>query len=76
MVLSFFARLYSISVRHGKDDRLVWNLSKGVYDTLYTEQSSWRPRVDGIYFSSIDADECLWLERVFEEQEVWEVVRR
>jgi hypothetical protein len=45
------------------------------YDSLYTEQTSWRPRVDGISFSSIDADECLWLERGFEEQEVWEVVR-
>jgi hypothetical protein len=45
------------------------------YDILYTEQSSWWPRVDGISFSSIDADEYLWLERVFEEQEVWEVVR-
>jgi hypothetical protein len=33
------------------------------------------PRVDGISFSSTDVDECLWLERVFEEQEVWEVVR-
>jgi len=29
------------------------------YDTLYTEQSLWRPRVDEISFSSIDADECL-----------------
>jgi len=28
MVLSFFARLYSSSVRHGADDRLVWSLSK------------------------------------------------
>jgi hypothetical protein len=28
MVLSFFARLYSISIRHGEDDRLVWSLSK------------------------------------------------
>jgi len=45
------------------------------YDSLYIEQSSWRPRVDGISFSSIDADECLWLERDFEELEVWEVVR-
>jgi hypothetical protein len=45
------------------------------YNTLYTEQSLWRPRVDGISFSSIDADECIWLERVFEEHEVWEVVR-
>lgn len=40
------------------------------YDFLYTEQTSRRPRVDGISFSSIDADECLWLERGFEEQEV------
>jgi hypothetical protein len=40
------------------------------YDTLYIEQSSWRPRVDEISFSSIDADECLWLECVFKEQEV------
>jgi hypothetical protein len=28
MVLSFFARLYLISIRHGEDDTLVWNLSK------------------------------------------------
>jgi hypothetical protein len=28
MVLSFFDRLYSISARHGKGDRLVWNPSK------------------------------------------------
>jgi hypothetical protein len=28
MVLSFFAQLYSISVRHGEDDRLVWSISK------------------------------------------------
>jgi hypothetical protein len=45
------------------------------YDSLYTEQTSWQPRVNGISFSSIDADECLWLERGFEEHEVLEVVR-
>jgi hypothetical protein len=45
------------------------------YDKLYTEQSTWRPRVDGLSFSSIDAEERLWLERDFEEQEVWDVVR-
>jgi hypothetical protein len=28
LVLYFFALLYSILVRHGADDRLVWNLSK------------------------------------------------
>jgi hypothetical protein len=28
MILSFVTRLYSISVRHGEDDMLIWNLSK------------------------------------------------
>jgi hypothetical protein len=28
MVLSFFTQLYSILVRHGEDDMLVWSLSK------------------------------------------------
>jgi hypothetical protein len=45
------------------------------YDKLYTEQSMWRLRVDGLSFSSIDAEESNWLEWEFEEQEVWEVVR-
>jgi len=44
------------------------------YNKLYTEQSTWRPRVDGLSFSSIYAKEGNWLEREFEEQEVWEVV--
>jgi hypothetical protein len=45
------------------------------YDKMYTEQSMWLPRVDGLSFSSIDVEERIWLERDFEEQEVWEVVR-
>jgi hypothetical protein len=45
------------------------------YDKLYTEQSTWRPRMDGLFFSSIDTEERIWLERDFEEQEVLEVVR-
>lgn len=44
------------------------------YDKLYTEQSTWRLRVDGLSFS-IDAEESTSLEREFDEQEVWEVVR-
>jgi hypothetical protein len=28
MVLFFFARLYSISVRHREDDMLIWNFTK------------------------------------------------
>jgi len=42
---------------------------------LYTEQSSWRPGVDGLSFDSIDEAETSWLERDFVEREVWEVVK-
>jgi hypothetical protein len=45
------------------------------YNKLYFEQCSWRPRVDGVSFLSIDADEIIWLEREFEDEEVWDVVR-
>jgi len=45
------------------------------YNNLYFEQCSWRPRVNDLSFLSIDADESTWLEREFEENEMWEVVR-
>jgi hypothetical protein len=45
------------------------------YRNLYTEQSNWRPRMDNQVFSSIDEEEKIWLERDFEEMEVWEVVK-
>jgi hypothetical protein len=45
------------------------------YQNLYTEQSNWRPRMDNQAFSSIDEEEKAWLEREFEEMEVWEVVK-
>jgi hypothetical protein len=45
------------------------------YRTLYTEQNNWRPRMDNQAFSSIDEEEKMWLERDFEEMEVWEVVK-
>jgi hypothetical protein len=44
------------------------------YNKLYYEQIIWRPKVDGLLFLSIDADESIWLERDFEEQEAWEAV--
>jgi hypothetical protein len=37
------------------------------YDKLYTEQSTWQLRVDGLSFLSIDAEESIWLEREFDE---------
>jgi len=45
------------------------------YNQLYLEKFSWRPKLDGLSFNSIGADEASWLERVFEESEVFEVVR-
>jgi hypothetical protein len=45
------------------------------YNNLYFENCSWRPRVEGISFLSIDAEESIWLERAFEEKEVWDVIK-
>jgi hypothetical protein len=45
------------------------------YQRLYSERSTWRPKIDNQVFSSIDEDEKNWLERDFEEEEVWEVVK-
>jgi hypothetical protein len=45
------------------------------YNNLYFENCSWRPRVEGLSFLSIDGDESIWLERAFEEKEVWDVIR-
>jgi hypothetical protein len=45
------------------------------YNNLYIENCSWRLRVEGLSFLSIDEDESIWLERDFEENEVWDVFR-
>lgn len=45
------------------------------YKNLYVENCSWRPRVEGLSFLSIDEDESSWLEREFEEKEVWDVIK-
>jgi hypothetical protein len=42
---------------------------------LFTESSGWRPVPEGLPMHSIGEEDCRWLERVFEESEVWEVVR-
>jgi hypothetical protein len=50
MVLSFFDRLYSTSIRHGEGDKLVWNPSnKGLFEvrSFYEELS----RKDGPFLS-------------------------
>jgi hypothetical protein len=45
------------------------------YRKLYTEQSNWRPKMENQAFSSIDEEDKMWMERDFEEVEVWEVVK-
>jgi hypothetical protein len=45
------------------------------YQNLYSERNTWRPKMDNQDFLSIDEEDKNWLERDFEEKEVWEVVK-
>jgi hypothetical protein len=45
------------------------------YNRLFIEQFIWQPKPDGLVFDSIDEEEGTWLEGLFEEYEVLEVVR-
>jgi hypothetical protein len=45
------------------------------YSKLFTKSSGWRPVPEGLPMHSISEEDCRWLEREFEESEVWEVVR-
>jgi hypothetical protein len=45
------------------------------YNRLITEQFSWRLKLDGLAFDSIDEEEAIWLECPFKENEVLEVVK-
>uniref|UniRef100_A0A2N9I0X5 Reverse transcriptase zinc-binding domain-containing protein n=1 Tax=Fagus sylvatica TaxID=28930 RepID=A0A2N9I0X5_FAGSY len=44
------------------------------YQHLYTEDCVGRPLLDGLPFSSISTEEATWLERPFEEEEIFKVV--
>jgi hypothetical protein len=46
------------------------------YKSLYSKQFSWQSELDGLSFDSIGAEEALWLERAFEESEIFEVVKK
>uniref|UniRef100_A0A2N9IM68 30S ribosomal protein S13, chloroplastic n=1 Tax=Fagus sylvatica TaxID=28930 RepID=A0A2N9IM68_FAGSY len=46
----------------------------GFYQHLYIEDTTWRPLLDGLSFSSISPEEASWLERPFEEEEICKVV--
>jgi hypothetical protein len=45
------------------------------YQALYTEDTGYRPKLDGLDFTPIKAEEAAWLERPFEEEEITMVVR-
>jgi hypothetical protein len=45
------------------------------FTRLYSEQFRWQPKLDGLTFNSTDAEEAKWLERAFEESEIFEVVK-
>uniref|UniRef100_A0A2N9G614 Uncharacterized protein n=1 Tax=Fagus sylvatica TaxID=28930 RepID=A0A2N9G614_FAGSY len=47
----------------------------GFYRQLYIEETTCRPLLDGLSFSSISPEEASWLERPFEEEEICQVVR-
>jgi hypothetical protein len=44
------------------------------YDSLFAEWFCWQLRLDDLSFDSTGEDGTIWLERAFEEDEVFEVV--
>lgn len=42
---------------------------------VYSDQFSWRLKLDDLPFDSIGGEEALWMERAFEESEVIEVMK-
>lgn len=44
------------------------------YEVLLTETADWRPNLDDLVFDSLDSLSASWLERPFEENEVYQVV--
>ncbi len=45
------------------------------YENLYQEEEVWRPSVDGLDFKSIGVDDSFHLERRFEREEVFQVLK-
>jgi hypothetical protein len=83
----FFQRLANSHRRHNTietlvvdgqltDDRtVIQDHIVEFYKKLYSEQYQWRPRVDDLSFLSIDEEDRIWMEREFEEDEIWAVIQ-
>jgi hypothetical protein len=84
----FFHRVANSNRRNNFIEQLVVNGTVSLQISLRSENtlcsstiacllngSVGRPRLDGLTFDSIGEDEAIWLERAFEEDEVFEVVK-
>jgi hypothetical protein len=38
---------------------VIWNHVVQIYESLFSEQCDWRPRLDNLAFDSLDADEVV-----------------
>jgi hypothetical protein len=82
----FFHQVANANRRHNSIDSLTVNGSAtsdpniinshivNFYESLFSESSSWRPRVDNLEFEVLSVDEAASLEDPFEEREVREVI--
>lgn len=44
------------------------------YENLLTEPTYWRPKLNDLFFESIDLQSATWLERPFDEDEIYKVI--
>jgi hypothetical protein len=67
-------RHLSINGELSTDQAAIKEEITGFYQQLYKEDGDFRPLLDGLAFSSIFAEEANWVERPFEEEEIFNVV--
>ncbi|KAF5470705.1 hypothetical protein F2P56_011202 [Juglans regia] len=77
---NFHQRNNAIEVLHDgeniiSDQEVIKDHIVNFYEKLFSEEYSWRPKLDGLFFEFIDQASAEWLERAFEEDEVLNVVR-
>uniref|UniRef100_A0A2N9FPT0 Reverse transcriptase domain-containing protein n=1 Tax=Fagus sylvatica TaxID=28930 RepID=A0A2N9FPT0_FAGSY len=57
------------------DQQVIADCITHFYTGLYSEESGWRPKLDNLAFSMISAEDAVWLERPFGEEEVVGVLK-
>jgi hypothetical protein len=61
--------LLSVNGSISPDQPVIRNHLVQYYESLLLELFIWRPKLDGLAFDSIDAEEAFWLEHPFEDRE-------